>query len=165
MRAILALAAAAAVALAAGCASFDGSSLVPGKSTAAEAEALMGAPAERLETAGGGRVLYYPHVRETYAVVVGPDGLVRAVERRRTSANLAKLVPGATTAKLVREIFGPPGLAARNDRQQHDVWEYQYMNGEEYRVIWVQFSFDGVVREVLDALDWSMYSQSGSGWQ
>jgi hypothetical protein len=164
MRATLAVVVSAA-ALAAGCASFDGSSLVPGKSTAAEAEALMGTPAERLETPGGGKVLYYPHVRETFAVLVGPDGLVRAVERRRTQANLARLVPGTTTAKLVREIFGPPGLVSRSDRQQRDVWEYQYMNGEEYRVIWVQFSFDGVVREVLDALDWSMYSQSGPGWQ
>ncbi len=165
MGAILGAVAITAAALAAGCASFDGSSLVPGKSTAAEAEALMGAPAERLETAGGAKVLFYPQVRETYAVVVGTDGLVRTVERRRTSANLAKLVPGTTSSKQVREIFGPPGHEARSDRQRRDVWEYPYMKGEEYRVIWVQFSLDGVVREVLDVLDWSMYSQSGPGWQ
>jgi hypothetical protein len=38
------LAAAALVAAAAGCASYDGASLVPGKSTAAEVEAVIASP-------------------------------------------------------------------------------------------------------------------------
>jgi hypothetical protein len=69
------LAVSALVALASGCASFDGRGLVPGKSTQAKVEALMGVPAQR-------------------------------------------------------------------------------------RVIWVQFSSDGIVREVLDMLDWD-YEKPG----
>lgn len=152
---------AAATAALAGCASMDGSSLVPNKSTAAEVEALMGAPAERLERADGSRVLYYPRARQTYAVVLGKDGLVRAVEERVTRANIAKLVAGQTATKEVRELFGPPERAVRMERLQRDVWEYPYRYYDEYRVLWVQFSGDGLVREVLDMLDWSAYPPSG----
>ncbi len=49
-----ACAAVAVAALLAGCASFDGRGLAPGKSTAAEVEALMGAPAEKLSLPDGG---------------------------------------------------------------------------------------------------------------
>lgn len=153
--------AAAAAAVLAGCASVDGSSLVPNKSTAADVEALMGAPAERLERAGGERVLYYPRVRQTYAVVLGKDGLVRSVEERITRQNIAKLVAGQTPTREVRELFGPPERAVRMDRLQRDVWEYTYRYYDEYRVLWVQFSGDGLVREVLDMLDWSAYPPSG----
>ncbi|MBK5104884.1 MAG: outer membrane protein assembly factor BamE, partial [Burkholderiales bacterium] len=88
--------------LLAGCASYSGSSLVAGKSTAAEAEALMGKPAERIEKPDGGSVLYYPRGpagRETYAVLIGADGKVQAVEQRLTDGNIAKLVLGTTTAR------------------------------------------------------------------
>ena len=47
--------------LLAGCASLDGSGLVPGTSTAADVQAQMGAPAERLPAPGGGSVWWYPH--------------------------------------------------------------------------------------------------------
>jgi hypothetical protein len=147
--------------LAAGCASHDGSSLIAGKSTAAEAEALMGPPAERLETADGGRTLYYPRGRQTYAVEVGRDGLVRAVTPRLTQQNLKALVAGSSSTKDVRAVLGPPDRVTRMSRLERDVWEYPYRNYEEYRVIWVQFSQDGIVREVLDMLDWTMYSPSG----
>jgi len=147
--------------LAAGCASYNGSSLVPGKSTAAEVEALMGVPAERLQRPNGERVLYYPRSRETYAVVLGSDGLVRAVEPRLLKSSLSKLVPGVTTAKEVRELFGPPQQVTQLARQQREVWEYLYQHYEEFRVIWVQYSPDGLVREVLDMIDWAAYPPSG----
>src|SRR5450759_815116 len=73
-----------------GCASYSGSSLVAGKSTAAEVEALMGQPADRVEKPGGGSALYYPRGpfgRETYVVSLGADGKVQAVEQRLTDAN------------------------------------------------------------------------------
>lgn len=158
---ILGMLVAAATAALAGCASIDGSSLVPNKSTAAEVEALMGAPAERLERANGERVLYYPRTRQVYAVVLGKDGLVRAVEERITKSNIAKLVAGQTATKDVRELFGSPERAVRMERQQRDVWEYTYRYYDEYRVLWVQYSADGLVREVLDMIDYSAYPPSG----
>jgi hypothetical protein len=164
MKAIIAFAAYAAVALLAGCASFDGSSLVAGKSTATEVEALMGAPAERLEQANGEKVYFYSRLRETFAVVLHPNGTVKAVEPRRLQANLGRLEAGRSTTKDVRALFGPPQQVSRLDRQKREVWEYLYTHYQEYRVIWFQFSDDGVMRETLDMLDYPAYPQDGPGF-
>ena len=148
-----------------GCASYSGSSLVAGKSTAAEVEALMGQPAERVEKPGGGSVLYYPRGplgRETYAVVLGADGKVQAVEQRLTDANIAKLVPGTTTAREVRELFGPPPTTTRLPRLQRDVWEYPMDNRAMPYLLLVQFSSDRIVREVFKMKDYVADPASGS---
>jgi hypothetical protein len=148
-----------------GCASYSGSSLVAGKSTAADVEALMGKPAERIEKAGGGSVLYYPRGpfgRETYAVLIGADGKVEAVEQRLTDANIAKLVLGTTTSKEVRELFGPPILVTHFSRLQRDVWEYPMDTATMPYVLYVQFSSDGIVREVFKIKDYTAEPPSGS---
>ena len=152
--------------VAAGCASFDGHTLVPGKSTATEVEALMGAPAEVIAGPDGGRTFYYPRLpmgRQTFAVRVGRDGVLQSIEQRLTRENFAKLVAGTTTAKEVRELLGPSHQMVRYERRQRDVWEYTYRHYEEYRVLWVYFSYDGVVQEMEDMKDWSAYPPSGRG--
>jgi len=149
--------AALAVAALAGCASYGTGGLVVGKSTAADTVAMMGQPAERLARPDGGVTLYYPWGRQTYAVVLGPDGIVRAVEQRLERANLAKLAAGTSTRQDVLALFGLPRSISRMHRQQRDAWEYRYMDYQEYRVIWVQFSYDGIVREVIDLRDWDYY--------
>lgn len=153
-----------AAALLSGCASYSGSSLVAGKSTAAEVEALMGKPAERAEKPGGGSVLYYPRGpagRETYAVSVGADGKVQAVEQRLTDANIAKLVRGTTGTREVRELFGPPSMTTRLPRLERDVWEYPMDNIAMPTLLLVQFSYDGIVREVFKMKDYSAEPPSG----
>jgi hypothetical protein len=155
-----------AASLLSGCASYSGSSLVAGKSTAAEAEALMGKPAERVEKPGGGSVLYYPRGpagRETYAVSIGADGKVQAVEQRLTDANIAKVVLGTTTAREVRELFGPPPTTQRLPRLQRDVWEYPMDNRATPHILLVQFSPDGIVREVFKMIDYVAEPPGGSG--
>jgi hypothetical protein len=152
--------------LIAGCASYSGSSLVAGKSTAAEVEALMGKPAERVEKPGGGSVFYYPRGpagRETYAVSIGADGKVQSVEQRLTDANIARLVRGTTTAKEVRELFGPPALTTRLPRLQREVWEYPMDNIAMPYLLLVQFSGDGIVREVFKIKDYAAEPPSGPG--
>jgi hypothetical protein len=149
-----------------GCAAYSGSSLVAGQSTAAEVEALMGKPAERLEKAGGGSVLYYPRGpagRETYAVLIGADGKVHAVEQRLTDANVAKLVLGTTTAREVRELFGPPARTMRYSLLQRDVWEYHMDPSTMPSLLLVQFSTDGLVRETYKMKDYSAEPPSGAG--
>ncbi len=141
-----------------GCASYSGSSLIAGKSTSAEVEILMGKPAERVEKPGGGSVLYYPRGpsgRETYAVSIGADGKVQAVEQRLTDANVAKLVRGATTAREVRELLGPPPITTRLPRLQRDVWEYPMDTIAMPHLLFVQFSPDGIVREVFKMKEYS----------
>jgi len=155
-----------AAALLSGCASYSGSSLVAGKSTAAGVEARMGKPAERLEKPGGGSVLYYPRGpagRETYAVSIGADGRVQSVEQRLTDANIAKLMRGTTTAKEVRELFGPPPTTTRLPRLERDVWEYPMDNIAMPYLLLVQFSGDGIVREVFKMKDYAAEPPSGSG--
>ena len=161
---MLCVAACLAAGLLPGCASYSGSSLVAGKSTVAEVEALMGKPAERVEKPGGGSVLYYPRGpagRETYAVSIGADAKVQAVEQRLTDANIATLVAGTTTAREVRELFGPPPTTQRLPRLQRDVWEYPMDIRAMPHLLVVQFSADGIVREVYKLIDDAAQSSGG----
>jgi hypothetical protein len=148
----------------AGCASYSGSGLVAGKSTAAEAEALMGKPAERVDKPGGGSVLYYPRGpagRETYAVIIGADGRVQAVEQRLSDYNIAKLVLGTTTAKEARELLGPPAYTTTLPRQKREVWEYHMDTAAMPYVLYVQLSADGIVREAYKLKDYAAEPPGG----
>jgi len=144
-------------ALAAGCASYDGRGLVPGSSTDADVERTMGRPAEKLASADGGSTWFYPHGpmgRDTYAARIGPDGKLQAIDQRLIEANFSKLIAGTTTAKEVREIFGPPNRAFRNDRLQREIWEYNYYNAIQIPfILYVQTSADSIVREVVTIRD------------
>lgn len=153
-----------AAALLCGCASYDGRGLQPGKSTAAEVEALMGPPAERRPTADGGGVAYFtraPVGRHTYAATFGPEGRLLSMEQVLTYANAGKLAPGTTTRKEVRELLGPPGVVSSLPRQQREVWEYKWLYYDEKRVLWVQFSADGIVREAINMHDYESDPVSG----
>jgi hypothetical protein len=149
-----------------GCAAYSGSGLIAGQSTAAEVQALMGVPAERVEKPGGGSVLYYPRGpagRETFAVSVGADGKVQAVEQRLTDANIAKVVLGTTTNREVRELFGPPARTTRYSRLERDVWEYPMDTAATPFLLLVQFSNDGLVRETFKIKDYAAEPPSGAG--
>jgi hypothetical protein len=138
--------------LLAGCASIDGSGLVPGKSTAADVQAQMGAPVERQPAPGGGFVWWYPvgpFGFHSYAVTLGPDNVVRGVEQRLTVENVKLVRADEWTKKEVRELFGPPFFVSTLPRLKREVWEYQILDVAFKWKLWVQFSPDGVVREVL----------------
>jgi outer membrane protein assembly factor BamE (lipoprotein component of BamABCDE complex) len=69
---------------------------------------------------------------------------------------LSKITPGETSAGQVRELLGPPLRVTRFDRMQRDVWEYRrYENPTDERQVAVQFSGDGIVREVLVLKDYN----------
>ncbi|MCC6212203.1 MAG: outer membrane protein assembly factor BamE [Burkholderiales bacterium] len=145
--------------LLAACASLSGSTLVPGKSTAQEVEALMGAPAERIRLPDGDSNWYYPRQpdgRVMFVVRVSPDGVVRSREQVLTEQNLTRLARGATTREQAREIIGPPWRTSRFERQERDVWEYTMYNAEQMDYfLYLQFSFDGVLREVMMLKDYA----------
>ncbi|MBI3376581.1 MAG: hypothetical protein HY017_33105 [Betaproteobacteria bacterium] len=140
----------------AGCASYSGSGLQAGKATAADVEASMGKPDGRLAKPDGSSVLYFsrgPAGRQNFAATLGPDGRLKSIEPLLTGENVAKLVPGRLTKKDVLALIGPSVVISRLTRQQRDVWEYRRMERDEARILWVQFSDDGVLREVLDMHD------------
>src|SRR5262245_32898014 len=115
----------------AGCAAYGGAGLVPGASTAADVEAVMGPPFERFEAEGGASVWFYPRQpfgRENYAVTILRDGRVYSIEQRLTEENLRKLVAGSTTVGQTRELLGPPWQVSRNDRMQRNIWTWKMYN-------------------------------------
>ena len=132
-----------------GCASYDGAGLVPGKSTSAQIQETMGNPQAR-QTVGGESVWWYPRGKfHTYAVRVGSDGVLKSIEQRWTVENVPKVIPNAWTKKEVYELFGPPYMVSSLPRLQREVWEYNLLEVDFKWNLWMQFSPDGVVREVL----------------
>jgi outer membrane protein assembly factor BamE (lipoprotein component of BamABCDE complex) len=69
---------------------------------------------------------------------------------------LGMIRPGVTTAGEVKALLGPPIRVARFDRMDRDVWEYRrYNHPMDERHIAVQFSSDGIAREVLSLKDYT----------
>jgi hypothetical protein len=133
-----------------GCASYDGRGLVPGQSSAADVEAMMGRPAEKIVNAAGETVWFYPHApggRDTFAVRMRPDGTLIGIEQRLTKKNTARVVPGTTTAKEVREFFGTPYQIWRGPVSQRDIWDYPMMVDNMLMDFFVELADDGRVRE------------------
>ena len=111
----------------------------------------MGTPAER-QKRGDDTILWYPRGPSgfhSYAVRVGPDGILRDVEQRLTVENVRKITAGQATKQDVHDLFGPPFVKSYLTRQKRDVWEYQLREVEFKWKLWIQFSDDGIVREVL----------------
>ncbi len=155
-----------AAALLTACAGYDGRGLVPGQSSAADVEAVMGEPAAVQKEANGETVLWYPRLRygrESYAARIGPDGNLLAIEQRLTEENIAKLVRGQSQAGDVRELLGPPHRADPFPRMEREIWTY-YMHGyPNWKVLYVQLSPDHVVRELYYMDDPEAMSKGGRG--
>jgi hypothetical protein len=145
MRSLLAFA----TALLAACSSYDGRGLVPGQSTGAQVEALMGAAAERITTPAGETVLFFPRApqgRHTFAARIAPNGTLVALDQTLTKENMARVVPEKSTKKDVRELLGPPyqtyrtrdGLEGLDYRVDVDMRWYDFL---------VDVSADGIVRK------------------
>src|SRR5512134_1574920 len=150
--------------LVAGCASFDGRNLVPGKSTRAEVEATMGRPAEVLAKPNGDTRLYFsrlPFGREIYVATVGSDGVLRGIEPTLTRKNISGRLKEGMKVADVRELLGPPYRIVYMKLIDRDVWEYPWRIVEDKRILWVQFSRDGVVQEIIEMHDFEADPPSG----
>lgn len=144
--------------LLAGCAGYSGSGLKPGQATSAEVEQTMGVPYERRAQPDGETWLYYPRQpfgRQVFVARIGADRRLIAIEQRLSDEVLAKILPGATQ-EAVRNLLGSPYSVARMPIQERDVWEW-YAYRHENRMwptrLYVQFSYDGKVREVYQLAD------------
>ncbi len=143
--------------LLAGCASYSGSTLVAGRSTAAEVEGLMGTPSDKLTGDAGETVWFYPRGpagRQTFAVRIGSDGIMRGIEQRLTVANVARLLVDKSSSQDARALLGPPVSTGFFPRIQRTVWEYKMVEGENvsstsyFKALTLEFSGDGVLRKL-----------------
>lgn len=150
----------------AGCAGYNGRGLVPGQSTEADVEALMGEPADVHQEASGETVLWYPRLRygrENYAARIGPDGKLLAIEQRLTEENIARLVRGQSQAGEVRDLLGPPHRADPFPRMEREIWTYYMQGYPTWKVLYVQLSPDHVVRELYYMDDPEALPKGGRG--
>ena len=142
--------------LLAGCASYGGMGLEPGKATAADVRAKMGEPTTVRKLADGGEVLWYsrlPYGRESFAVRLDKDGRLASIEQRLTSDHIAKVVPNKSSAEDVLDTLGPPYRVLDLPRQERKAWEYQLKGNFTPQVLYVQLSADNVVRELVQIED------------
>lgn len=165
---LLRLAALSASLVLAGCAApLTGGHLVPGQSTAAEVEATMGAPREKVAAAGGVTRWFYPRGpvgQETYAVNVGSDGVVKGVEQTLTYENAYKIKAGTTTSAEALALLGPPNKITRFEGRAQNNWEYR-MYSVDWKVLTLEVADDGVVRGVMLLPDPLQSIQSGGECQ
>lgn len=150
--------------LIAGCASFDGHTLVPGTSTLSEVTSLMGEPALALKRPDGNTWLYftrYPFGRATFVATIDANGILRGIDQRLAYRNIYAVKAGMREDE-VRALLGPPREVSRLPRQQRNVWEYPWRHAaKELRILWVQFSDDGIVREVVEMHDHEADPENG----
>jgi hypothetical protein len=152
------------LALLAGCAGYDGRGLVPGQSTLAEVDGLMG-PAADKRVRGAETHYYYPRLPaggQTYVARIGADGRLLGIEQRLTEANIKTLERDTTRADEVSALFGPPWRKDRFANLEREVWTYPVHASPIPKHLYVQFSADGVLREVY-YLDDPAYDQTDGG--
>lgn len=133
----------------AGCAGYDGRSLVPGQATGEEVEKVMGPSKDKRTGPNGETVLWFPRLpagRVSYAARIGKDDKLVAVEQRLTRQYLDQLKPGVSREDDVRDVLGPPYRVDPFPRMQRDAWTYQ-AQGIQPQLIVVQFSKDSILRE------------------
>jgi hypothetical protein len=141
--------------LMAGCASFSGSTLVSGQSRAADVEATMGTPADRITESNGDSIWFYvrgPAARQTFAARIGADGVLKGIEPRLTEANLGKLQVDRSSAQEIRALLGPPNLILDFERTQRKHWEYKMASngnpGVRPMALTLEIGTDGILRAI-----------------
>jgi len=140
---------AAALILLAGCAGYDGRTLLPHRSSADDVERVMGEPAEKRAGPNGETVFWYPRLpagRVSYAARIGADGKLIAIEQRLTHENFERLKRGESRADDVRDLLGPPSRIDQYPRREREAWTY-HAQGITPQLIVAYFSRDGVLRE------------------
>lgn len=131
--------------------------LTPGRSSLAEVEAALGAPAERREVAGESWLYYpsQPYGRKVFVARVAADKLI-ALEQRLTEEYVGKLVRDRSRSDDVLALFGRPYERMSSARMDRETWTW-HMRRYTNRAagLHVQLSPDGVVREyyVIDEDD------------
>ena len=84
-------------------------------------------------------------------------GQTEGIEQRLSDENIARLRLGSSRTEDVLALMGPPYRVEHLTRLEREVWTYRSYRGRD---LYVQFSRDGVVREVLRLDDPQSYARS-----
>lgn len=139
--------------------------LTPGQSTTADVQAAMGEPALRSSAPGGETVLWYPQFpygRRSFAARMTQDGRLLGIENRLTEDHIARLRVNESRKEDVLSIIGPPYRVSRFPRMDREIWDYPTPCRLSCFLLLVQFSPDGVVRELYQVLDPETLSRRAS---
>ena len=154
-----------------GCASYSGSSLVPGAATQAEVRQLMGEPAAIHKGGGSANTTESweypsgPAGRHTYMVRFDARGTVTSIDQVLTVAHTAKIAWGQATRDDVRKILGRPG-AVFPVRSGGELWDYAALATDGHpRRIRIVVSFDTAGRAVSggESYDAEEFSPNADG--
>jgi outer membrane protein assembly factor BamE (lipoprotein component of BamABCDE complex) len=158
-----ALAAAASLALLAGCDPQRVARLEEGVSTEVDVRKQFGDPVTVTQLPDGTRVLDYPRQPEgwtNYVIRIGPDGKMSSLRQLLNDDNFATIRPGMD-AQQVRDILGRPAEQKRYDLKNEEVWSWRYKPVNESRLLTVTFGPDGKVVATAKADDPREQAQSG----
>lgn len=72
-----------------------------------------------------------------------------------TSADLAKIVPGRTTASEVHALLGAPTNKAHSKDKPGETWSFKYAGSGQRRVAYIDISPDGIVSGKSDGPDFT----------
>ena len=174
MKTIISITLAAGLLIVTGCASYSGSSLVPGAATQAEVRQLMGEPAAIHKGAGGQAAASWeyprgPLGRHTFMVRFDGGGKVTAIDQVLTVAQTAKIAWGQATRDDVRKLLGSPGTVFPS-RDSGEMWDYAAISEGQPRRIRIVVSFDKAGRaisggESYDPEEWSPNADGGGSVQ
>jgi hypothetical protein len=134
------------------CVGLTGPALVPGESRASAIDARLGRVTEVHYLADGETVRYYsrqPWGHQTFAARLGADGRLRTLEQVMTEDNVARLHAGVSRMPEVRDVLGPPYSVDNYPRMEREVWSYKQAFNSQRKDLIVQFSPDGVAREIF----------------
>ncbi len=130
------------------------SALVPQESTATQVRDRMGAPTDIRFDRNGDELWEYatgPAGTQTWLVRLGPDGRVKERVQLLTAENFARIVPGKSSKRDVRDILGRPGDQSYFHGEA--VWEWRMQDSPRTGRYMVRFTVDNVVKEALVLLD------------
>ena len=145
----------------AGCASYSGASLAPGKATQTEARALMGAPvAVHPGPPGAAYVESWeyprgPQGRHTYMARFDARGILVAIDQVLTLKTVAQIRIGQDTGEDVRRLLGRPAFvyATRSGGAWWDYASESAGNGRPYMRLIVTFDNRGIAVDAGEMLD------------
>lgn len=150
MRALMALCFAAGLG---GCASYSGSGLKPGMTTADQVRQTMGAPRNVNREADGGETWEYPRGPaglQTYMVHLDKGGVLRGIEQVLSEESFARLEAGKHTPQDVLRLIGSPWRTVYFERRKEEAWDYRFRDAWGYPSgLHVIFNEAGIVTQAI----------------